>query len=47
MRVFLKYLIIFAKICNMCGIVCALDIKKLQDEIDMLKYGPSGVVGIY
>ena len=28
MGVFLKYLIIFTKICKMCGIVCALDIQK-------------------
>ena len=33
MRVFLKYLIIFAKICNMCGIVCALDIKKDSKDL--------------
>ena len=33
MGVFLKYLIIFAKICNMCGIVCALDIKKDSKDL--------------
>ena len=33
MRFFLKYLIIFAKICNMCGIVCALDIKKDSQDL--------------
>ena len=33
MRVFLKYLIIFAKIYCMCGIVCALEIKKDSQDL--------------